>query len=441
MNLGSEIGCERHNFRTLRTVALCAFVTLLDGFDLQVVGALAPSLARHFAVPVSALGPMFSASFLGLGIGAVAIGPIADCWGRKKPLIVSTLLFAVCSLLTIRAASLDQLVICRFLTGLGLGGAMPTTLALASEYSPRRLAGYTVSIIGSCVPAGGLLGGLAVGAILPVWGWQALFGLGGGVPLLIAILLVFFLPESLSFLVARKADARVIGKVFRRIYSRDVTDDELERLKSTIPVRRSPISTLFSEGRAPTTALLWLTYFMNMLIAYFIVNWLPSLLASIGQPSGAGARSIVLFSLGAIVGGLLQKRMSRFYGPSPVMMGEFAIFIGTSLWLSKGVIDYGSTMALAFVMGFCIIGVQIGLNMFVSEFYPTTARATGLGWGLGIGRAGAIVGSLLGGVMLRAQWSVGDIFLAAIVPAAIAACAIAVNGAWVRARFGIEARQ
>ncbi|MFM0045612.1 MFS transporter [Paraburkholderia sediminicola] len=437
----SEIAYERHNFRTLGTVALCALVTLLDGFDLQMVGALAPSLARHFSVPVSALGPMFSASFLGLGIGAIAIGPIADCWGRKKPLIASTLLFGICSLLTIRATSLDQLVIFRFLTGLGLGGAMPTTVALSAEYSPRRLAGFTVSVIGTCVPVGGLLGGLAAGAILPRWGWQPLFVLGGIVPLLIAIFLVSLLPESLSFLVARKADARLIEKVFRRVYSRDVTDEELRRLKSVGPTNRSPVSELFTDGRAPTTALLWLTYFMNMLIAYFIVNWLPSLLGSIGLPPGAGARSIAFFSAGAIAGGLMQKRMARFCGASPVMMAEFVIFIGASLMLAKGSVDYGSTMALAFAMGFCIIGVQIGLNMFATAFYPTTARATGLGWGLGIGRGGAIVGSLLGGVMLQAQWSIAEIFLAGIVPAAIAGCAVAANGVRVRARFGIEAGQ
>ncbi|MFM0156867.1 MULTISPECIES: MFS transporter [Paraburkholderia] len=437
----SEIAYERYNVRTVSTIALCALVTLLDGFDAQAVGALAPSLAQHFAVPVSALGPMFGAAMFGLGIGAVAMGPIADRWGRRKSLILSTLVFAVCALLTTRAASLDQLVICRFATGLGLGGALPNTLALAAEYSPRRSAGFAVAVVSACVPGGGLLGGLAAGAILPRWGWQSFFFLGGTIPLLIAIALVFFLPESLKFLVARNADARLIRKIFRRMYLRDATDEEFEQLKPVRVVSGGPISALFTEGRAPTTALLWLTYFMNLLIMYFIVSWLPSLLSSIGLPSWTGARSIVLFSLGAIAGSLMQRRMSRYCGASPVMMAEFAVFSVASLWLANGHLDYDSTIAVAFLMGFCIVGAQIGLNMVVTEFYPITARATGLGWGLGIGRIGSIVGPLLGGFMLREQWSVADIFLAGIAPAVIAGCAMAAYGVRARAHIAIEVKR
>ncbi|MFM0283801.1 aromatic acid/H+ symport family MFS transporter [Paraburkholderia sediminicola] len=437
----SEFVYERYNVRTVSTIALCALVTLLDGFDAQAVGALAPSLARHFGVPVSALGPMFGAAMFGLGIGAVAMGPIADRWGRKKSLIFSTLMFAVSSLLTTKAVSLDQLVIFRFMTGLGLGGALPNTLALSAEYSPQRSAGFSVAVVSACVPGGGLLGGLAAGAILPRWGWQSFFLLGGVIPLILAIVLVLFLPESLKFLIAQNADARLIRKIFRRMYLRDVTADELEQLKPVRVVSRNPISALFTEGRASTTVLLWLTYFMNLLIMYFIVSWLPSLLGSIGLPPGTGARSIVLFSLGAIAGSLLQKRMSRYCGASPVMMAEFAVFSVASLWLANGHLDYDSTLAVAFLMGFCIVGAQIGLNMVVTEFYPITARATGLGWGLGIGRIGSIVGPLLGGVMLRAQWSVADIFLAGIVPALIAGCAIAAHGLRARARVALEVKR
>jgi AAHS family 4-hydroxybenzoate transporter-like MFS transporter len=434
----SEIAFERYTVRTVSTVALCALVTLLDGFDAQAVGALAPTLARHFAVPVSALGPMFGAAMFGLGIGAVAMGPIADRWGRKKSLIISTLVFAVCALLTTRAISLDQLVICRFATGLGLGGALPNTLALAAEYSPRRFAGFAVAAISACVPGGGLLGGLAAGAILSQWGWQSFFELGGMVPLLIAIALVFFLPESLKFLAAQNADRPVIQKLFRQIYLRDAADEELTQLRPASVLSQNPISALFTEGRATTTVLLWLTYFMNLLIMYFIVSWLPSLLGSIGLPPGAGARSIVLFSLGGIAGSLMQQGMSRYCGSSPVMMGQFGAFVAASLWLAKGHLDYDSTIFVAFLAGFCVVGVQIGLNIFATEFYPTTARATGLGWGLGIGRMGSIVGPLLGGVMLRAQWSVAEIFLAGIVPAAIAGCAVAANGARVKGHVGLD---
>jgi MFS transporter, AAHS family, 4-hydroxybenzoate transporter len=324
----------------------------------------------------------------------------------------------------------------RFLTGLGLGGALPNTLSLAAEYSPRRASGFAVAAVSACVPAGGLIGGFAVSLMLPLWGWQSVFIVGGTVPLLLAALLLAYLPESLKFLIARGASRAQIEAVFRRMY---VPNGPLPILGRRAETERGAIRELFGDGRTATTLLLWLSYFMNLLIMYFIVSWLPSLLRASSFPVSAGANAIMLFSFGAVLGSLMQRPLSRFSGSTALMVIQFVMFIFCSIWLARMRPGYSPTMFIVFVMGYCIVGAQIGLNIFNSGFYPTTSRATGLGWGLGIGRAGSIVGPLLGGFMLKAAWTVEDIFLAGVIPALIACTAVLVNGMRLAAKFRTRA--
>ena len=182
---------------------MCGLVLLLDGFDTQCIGFLAPSISDTLAIPLKNFGPVFSAGLIGLMIAAMAMGPLADRWGRKWPVVLSALTFAIFALMTARAVSLEQLITFRFLTGLGLGGAMPNVVALTSEYSPKRLQAVFVGMLFCGMPLGALVGGLASSVMIPLWGWRSVFYLGGILPLAIAIILVKALPESVRFLTAR----------------------------------------------------------------------------------------------------------------------------------------------------------------------------------------------------------------------------------------------
>ena len=201
----------------LVTIMLCSLVLLLDGFDTQAMGFLVPPIAEEFGIPLSAFGPVLSAGLVGLMIGAMSAGPIADRWGRRWAIIVSSLVFGFFSLLTAGADSTRELVTLRFLTGLGLGGAMPNVVALSSEYAPKRLQPILVTAIFAGMGGGAVLASLVGGALIPIWGWRSVFYVGGILPIALALILIKTLPESVRFLTARGADPKQVDAIIRRI--------------------------------------------------------------------------------------------------------------------------------------------------------------------------------------------------------------------------------
>ena len=434
LSVGEVIDQQPLSRRQISTIVLCGLVLLLDGFDTQCIGFLAPSISETLAIPLKNFGPVFSASLLGLMIAAMAMGPLADRWGRKWPVIFSALTFAVFALLTARAVSFEQLVIYRFLTGLGLGGAMPNVVALTSEYSPKRLQAVFVAMLFSGIPLGALVASSASSVMIPRWGWRSVFILGGILPLAIALLLIKALPESVRFLAARGKSAEAITKIMRQISPGIRTaevdlsaraagsadeDDRVSRKDAGLAVRR-----LFAEERAAGTILLWIAFFMNLLIMYFIVNWLPGLLQQSGLPASAGVTAILLFSLGGIAGNLGEGRVMNSCGAYATLLAQFAIstaLIGALAFLTR---SFGMLLAVTFVLGIAIEGGQGGLNALAASFYPTTMRSTGVGWALGVGRVGSIVAPMIGGMLLSMGWSPQHIFLAGMAPALCGSMAI-----------------
>ena len=411
----------------ISTILLCGLVLLLDGFDTQCIGFLAPSISETLAIPLKNFGPVFSAGLIGLMIAAMAMGPVADRWGRKWPVVLSALTFAIFALLTARAASLQQLILFRFLTGLGLGGAMPNVVALTSEYSPKRLQAVFVGALFAGMPLGALVGGLASSVMIPLWGWRSVFYLGGILPLAIAIILIKALPESVRFLSARRKDLPAISRIMRKI-APEISAAELN-LPAAVPARPEtsdglPVRHLFTQDRAAGTILLWIPFFMNLLILYFIVNWLPGLLRQSGLAVSAGVIAVSLFSLGGIVGALSEGRVMNSCGAYATLLAQFAIsalLIGSLAFLTR---SFAIMMTVTFALGVAIQGAQAGLNALAANFYPTTVRSTGVGWALGVGRVGSIVGPAIGGMLLSMGWTPQRIFLAGMVPAFLASLAI-----------------
>ena len=415
----------------ITTIALCVMVMVLDGFDTQCIGFLAPSIAETFHVPLKAFTPVFAGGLLGFMTDSMIMGPVADRWGRKWPVVVSTMIFATFALLTGRASSFQEVVIFRVLTGLGLGGAMPNVVALTSEYAPKRLQRVFVSTLFVGMPLGALFGGLASSAMIPAWGWRSVFYLGGILPLVVALILIKALPESVQFLAVRHGDPRKIAAIMGRV-APGLADVPASSLISPDPRAKGlPVKYLFAEGRGFGTILLWVPFFMNLLMIYFIVSWLPALLRQAAMPVSAGVKAISMFSLSGIIGSLAQGRLMNRYGAYTVMVTEFIVstlLIG-SLAFAAGSLSI--IMLVTFILGFTIQGAQGGLNALAASFYPTAMRSTGVGWALGIGRIGSIVGPVLGGVMLSLEWSPRQIFLAGAVPALCSALAVMVSG-WVR---------
>ncbi len=413
------------------TVVLGGLVLVLDGFDGQTINFLAPSIADTTKIPTHSFGPILSASLFGLMIAALTTGPIADRFGRKWPVILSTLSFAMFSLLSAQANTRIEFMILRFLTGLGLGGAMPNVVALASEYIPKRMLAVVIPILFVGMPLGGTISGFAAAAMVPVWGWRSVFLVGGILPLVISILLMFVLPESIQFLAVQGQDPERIAEILVRVSPESARPGAPIITAREVPRKGVPVVDLFTEGRAAGTILLWIPYFTNLLLIYFLSGWLPSLLRDAGMSVKGGVTATAFLNFGGVFGCLIEGQLLRRWGAYVVLTAEYILagFLTAALALLH--VSFPVMIAMTFGTGLTIIGAQGGLNALAARFYPVSVRSTGVGWALGVGRIGSIVGPLIGGMFLTIGWKTRDMLLFSAAVAAVAFVSILVSN-WVR---------
>jgi AAHS family 4-hydroxybenzoate transporter-like MFS transporter len=427
LNVGALIDERPLSRFQMLILALCGLIIVLDGFDALCMGFLAPAIADDLGIPLPRFGPVFAASLFGLMVAGMGSGLIADRWGRKWVIVVSTLMFGGFSIITAQATSPEELILWRFLTGLGLGGAMSNVVALVSEYMPKRRQLTLVTALFLGMPVGALIGSLLGSVMIPLWGWRSVLLLGGFLPLVLAGIAIKFLPESLKFLALNNGDTREITRILQRIAPELCETTLILTAGNDDRPRKYSIKHLFTEGRASGTVLLWVPFFMNLLIIYFIVSWLPGLLRQLGMPVSAGVVAVSIFSVGGIIGNLLQGPLMSNGRAGWVLSMEFAASAILIALLAFAGDSFARTLALTLVLGFCVSGAQAGLNGLAAGFYPTSIRATGVGWASGIGRIGSIIGPTLGGALLSMEWTPQQIFLAATLPALGAATAAAIR--------------
>lgn len=408
----------------IRTIVLCGFVLILDGYLALSMGFLVNPVSDATNIPVHSFGPILSASLLGLMVAALGTGPIADRWGRKWPVIISAISFAVFSILTARATTYHELFLYRFMTGLGLGGAMPNVVALASEYAPKRQLSVVVAALFTGMPVGGLLCGLLSSVLISTWGWKWVLYIGGIVPLAIALLLIVALPESVRFLVVRGKDPHNVSKILARI-SPEFARGHVNLSSAPLEPQRKgvPLQHLFTEGRAVGTILLWIPNFLNLLLLYFINSWLPALLRESGMSVSAGVTATSFVSFGGVFACLAEGSLIN-RGAHRTLIAEFGLSGLLVAGLSYLLHPFGLALAVTFVLGFQVIGAQAGLNALAAKFYPTSMRSTGVGWALGIGRVGSIVGPWVAGMLLKVGWTPRQLLLSGALCGFAAALAI-----------------
>jgi MFS transporter, AAHS family, 4-hydroxybenzoate transporter len=406
----------------IRLLLTCAAVLFLDGFDTQAIGYVAPVLAREWGLSKAALGPVFSAGLFGLMIGALLLGPLADRVGRKKIIIFSTLAFGIGTLITARVDGVGALLAIRFLTGFGLGGAMPNAVAMTSEFNPRHRRATMVMIMFCGFSVGAGLGGPLAAALIPHFGWRSVFVVGGVAPLVLAPILMLRLPESIRFLaLSGRAQARV-AELLAQINPKAEFDRDARFVVHEPALEGVPVRHLFRDGRTLVTLLLWVVFFMSLLDIYFLANWLPTVLNDLGASVSASALISAMLQVGGIAGTFaLGSIIDRFSFRALALVYFIAVFaVGAIGQLGNSVVLV--TLAI-FAAGFCIIGGQIAANALAAAYYPTSVRATGVGWALGIGRVGSIIGPLVGGILLSMKWNTASVFMAAAAAALCAALA------------------
>jgi AAHS family 3-hydroxyphenylpropionic acid transporter len=371
------------------TLALCAAAALLEGFDNQSMGVAAPRVIAEFGLSTAQAAVIFSSATFGLFLGAAIGGRLADTLGRKRALITSLLLFGLCSLLTAMASGAQSLIAARLLTGLGLGGAMPNFISLASESTQARQRISVVTLIMAAMPFGGALAGLvSVGAQLGL-SWRWIFAIGGAAPLLIALLMKYLLAESRPLPVSAEAGAT--------------------------PRIESVAAALFGSDRASTTLLLWGAFFFTQLVLLLMLNWLPSLIGGLGFTSAQASWSSVCFNLGGSMGaGLLGSLHAGERRRTWVLVTYIGMAVALATVASVGKIFSLAALACA-LAGVFIVGAQLVLFALAPLYYRAQIRGTGVGAAVAVGRLGSVVGPLFAGGLLVAGSNSAAVLLA-IVP-------------------------
>jgi MFS transporter, AAHS family, 4-hydroxybenzoate transporter len=401
--------------------ALCAVAALLDGIDIQSVGPTVPALAAALHAPMSAFGSIFGVAQVGFLLGALSLGPIADRVGRKWPLILAMFWFAGFMLVTPFADSLTTLFAIRFCTGLGLGGMSVNAVALMSEYAPRRARARLVSALWAAFPLGGTLAAFAASVIIPHWGWRWVFLCGGVLPLVYAFVLIAKLPESLKFLVARDADPARIGHIIARLAPEAAAGGERRYRIDEEKLPGVPIKYLFTDRRAVTTFCLWGASFVSWLVIIVEGSWTPVLMNQAGYTIAAGSVILGFLNGGATLAMIGVGFLIDRWGAYRVLawcfvlggLGLFAIGIYPS--------SFALTLVVATLAGIFTGATGSGTIALAAMSYPVAMRSTGVGWSLGIGRIGAVVGPIAAGNLMAMHYAAGQILIALAVPCVLAA--------------------
>ncbi|HYA41928.1 MAG TPA: MFS transporter [Syntrophobacteraceae bacterium] len=389
---------------------LCFCVTLMDGFDLTMMGVTMPKIGEYLKVTPAELGLAVSAGMVGPLVGALLLGMIADRWGRRRMLFVSALIFGVFTLLITQIANVRQLALLRFLAGIGLGGAIPNALAFGCEYAPSRMRATLTTMMWAGMAFGSAINGLVGAWLLPIYGWRSLFIVGGFVPMLICLMVAILLPESLEFLVKQGTDKSGVRKIVSRINAALARDEEVQVYTSEQKLAGVPVKHLFMERRAATTFFLWAAFFWSFYLIWIILAWAPTLL----KQSGANVQqySMAFFfinfgsALAVITIGRLMDKLNLFWvviGAQALAYLSFVVF-GSSAGTSFAIVS-----VVCVVCGFFIFGANAGVVALGTVSYPVDIRATGLGWAYAIGKVGTMVAPVVGGYCITMKWGVSAI--------------------------------
>ena len=395
------------------TIVVCFLMNMLDGMDVMVISYAAPGIAKAWSVSPEALGIVFSAGLFGMTFGALFLAPYADHVGRKSMILVSAAIMGISIYLTALSTGIVPLIAFRFISGLGIGSMLASTAALAAEYTPNKTRDFWVSFVISGYPVGAVLSGLVAAKVIPAYGWPTMFQIAGVVTFISLPLIQFFLTESLEFYLKsqpqhalEKANS-ILAKMGHSLV--DVLPHKLTKPTGI------PIKSLLDTEYKLSTIQLWVALFLSFATLYFLTSWIPKLATSAGLSIELAIYAGTVFNVGAFFGITAQGYFSSQYGLKKtigifliltgVLMAGFKLFVGSSMLL------------LVFaLLGFGIQGGFVGLYAVAARLYPTEFRTTGVGWSIGIGRLGGIIGPAVGGVLIGMGLTMVTNFLIYAVP-------------------------
>jgi MFS transporter, AAHS family, 4-hydroxybenzoate transporter len=399
----------------IRVVGLCAFLLFSEGFDLQAISYAAPALAHELSIPKPMLGPLFSAGQFGLMIGALLFGIAGDRWGRKRVFIFCGLDFGLASLATALSSSYSALVFWRVIAGLGLGGAGPIAITIASDYCPRKVRAALTMIMYCGYTIGGVSAGVVNAYILRL-GWRNLFYVGGALPLLLAPVLLLTLPESLNFLVSRGTRGAEIARILGKIDPAARHSADSRFVMEQAYEKKVQVPELFRAGYARRTILLWASLFISLITLFSLTNWLPTLLGGLGITSKQVVIIMGVAQAAGLAGSIVAARLIVSYQPFRVASAGYGLVAVLLIVLGMVGSGFGALLIANSFLYFFLIGDQNIINAMSGALYPPKIRATGSGWAIGIGRIGGVIGPSIAGALLAFHWMPSQLFIIAAIP-------------------------
>lgn len=421
VNINETIDNAKFGLFHWKVLVWCLLIIIFDGYDLVIYGVALPLLMQQWSLTAVQAGLLASAALFGMMFGAMIFGTLSDRLGRKKTIMICVTLFSGFTFLGAFATNPVEFAILRFIAGLGIGGVMPNVVALMTEYAPKKIRSTLVAIMFSGYAIGGMTSALLGAWLVKDMGWQIMF-LIAGIPLLMLPIIWKFLPESLAFLIKSGKEEQAKQIINKLLPTRDIHQNTQLVFNENIH-HEAPVKALFQDGRAFSTFMFWIAFFMCLLMVYALGSWLPKLMLKAGYSLGASMLFLFALNIGGMVGAIGGGALADRFHLKPVITSMFVIGAAALILLgfnSPQIVLY-SLIALA---GAATIGSQILLYTFVAQFYPTTVRSTGMGWASGIGRIGAIIGPVLTGALLTFELPHQMNFLAIAIPGVIAAFAI-----------------
>ena len=404
------------------SVAICVIINMLDGFDVLVMAFTAPALSADWQLNGAQLGVLLSAGLFGMAGGSLFLAPFADRYGRRAIILLCLVLITAGMALSAAAQGVAQLLALRVLTGIGIGGMLASLNVITSEYSSNKWRSTAISIQVIGYPIGATIGGTIAAILIAQYGWRSAFLFGAIASLVMIPIVLWRLPESLDFLLAKRPPNTLqrLNDLLLRMQQKPVA-----RLPEAPPMEEkhaqgNPVAQLFIGGLARSTLLIWSSFFLLMFAFYFVLSWTPKLLVQAGLSSQQGITGGVLMNLGGIIGGTLFGLLSSKL-PLRNLTATYLVLTAAGLVLfAMFATNLTMAFAVALFIGFFIFGSMAGLYSLAPILYPAIIRTTGMGWSIGIGRIGAIIAPIIVGFLLDSGWQAAELYYAFSVPLILA---------------------
>ncbi len=435
LDIGELVDHQRLGPLTLKLLVLSFLAMATDGYDLLALAYAAPDIMHQWHVNRAEFGGVFSAGLIGILIGAPLFGHVGDRFGRKSAIIIGSIVYGVATFGIVFAGSITALTVLRLVAGIGIGGVMPSTVALNAEFAPRRWRATLVILMFTGVTLGGALPGWIATTLVPQYGWRVLFVIGGVAPLGIGLLLAALLPESIKFLALAPERRKRLGAVLRQLSPPVILGDDEQILTGNEKSPTASFAHLFAGSLRVVTPLLWLLFATNLMATYFLNSWMPTLFGLSGLTGAQSAQALSIFQIGGTLGGIAVSVLLDRFGLIPII-ALFTLACPAVLALGTSGHSSSDLITAAGFAGFCILGLQFGLNAISGIIYPTPIRAKGSGWAFAIGRFGSIIGPVAGGFLLSLHLPLPQMFYAPAGFLAVGAIAALVMQVFCRARLG-----